>query len=174
MGVLTFSGCCRVWARLAAPSKPPTGTELRGHQQTQPHHSLKPWSLLSDRVASCKTRMEALEGRAEACELWLAPSSRWGCWRPLALGVELSWWTCGALVGWAPPASLAVFGPAPTQPARLLCLWNSPGQNTGVVSHSLLQGMLQTQGSNPDLLHCTWTLYHLSHHGSLYLYVCMK
>ena len=60
------------------------------------------------------------------------------------------------------------------QPARLLCLWNSPGQNTGVVSHSLLQGMLQTQGSNPDLLHCTWTLYHLSHHRSLYLYVCMK
>ena len=27
------------------------------------------------------------------------------------------------------------------QPARLLCPWNSPGKNTGVGSHSLLQGM---------------------------------
>ena len=27
------------------------------------------------------------------------------------------------------------------QPTRLLCPWNSPGKNTGVGSHSLLQGM---------------------------------
>ena len=27
------------------------------------------------------------------------------------------------------------------QPARLLCPWNSPGKNTGVGSHFLLQGM---------------------------------
>ena len=31
---------------------------------------------------------------------------------------------------------------------------NSPGQNTGVGSHSLLQGIFPTQGSNSDLLHC--------------------
>ena len=37
-------------------------------------------------------------------------------------------------------------------PARLLCLWNSPGKNTGVGSHSLLHGIFQTQGSNPGLL----------------------
>ena len=29
--------------------------------------------------------------------------------------------------------------------------WNSPGQNTGVGSHSLLQGIFPTQGSNPGL-----------------------
>ena len=29
--------------------------------------------------------------------------------------------------------------------------WNSPGQNTGVGSHSLLQGIFSTQGSNPGL-----------------------
>ena len=40
------------------------------------------------------------------------------------------------------------------QPTRLLCPWNSPGKNTGVGSHSLLQGIFQTQGSNPGLLHC--------------------
>ena len=33
-------------------------------------------------------------------------------------------------------------------------------------SRSLLQGFFPTQGSNPGLLHCRWTLYHLSHQGS--------
>ena len=33
-------------------------------------------------------------------------------------------------------------------------LWNSPGQNTGVGSLSLLQGISPTQGSNPGLPHC--------------------
>ena len=40
------------------------------------------------------------------------------------------------------------------QPARLLCPWDSPGKNTGVVCHPLLQGIFLTQGSNPGLLHC--------------------
>ena len=44
--------------------------------------------------------------------------------------------------------------------------WNSPGQNTGVGSCSLLQGIFPTQGSNPGLLHCRRILYHLSHQGS--------
>ena len=30
-------------------------------------------------------------------------------------------------------------------------------------SHSLLQGIVSTQGSNPGLLHCKQILYHLSH-----------
>ena len=37
-------------------------------------------------------------------------------------------------------------------PAKLLCLWNSPGKNTGVGCHCLLQGIFMTQGSNPCLL----------------------
>ena len=41
--------------------------------------------------------------------------------------------------------------------------WNSPGQNTGVGSLSLLQGIFPTQGSNPGLLHCWQILYQLSH-----------
>ena len=32
--------------------------------------------------------------------------------------------------------------------------------------HSLLQGSFLTQGSNPGLLHCRQTLYHLSHEGT--------
>ena len=49
------------------------------------------------------------------------------------------------------------------QPSRLLCSWNSPGQNTGVGSRSLLQGIFPTQGLNPGLLHCRQIHYHLSH-----------
>ena len=41
--------------------------------------------------------------------------------------------------------------------------WNSLGQNTGVGSHSFLQGIFPTQGLNPGLLHCKQILYHLSH-----------
>ena len=44
--------------------------------------------------------------------------------------------------------------------------WNSLGQNTGVGSLSLLQGIFPTQGLNPCLLHCRWILYLLSHKGS--------
>ena len=33
----------------------------------------------------------------------------------------------------------------------LLCPWNSPGKNTGVGCHSLLQGIFQTQALNPAL-----------------------
>ena len=45
-------------------------------------------------------------------------------------------------------------------------LWNSPGQNTGVGSLSLLQGMYPTQGLNPRFPHCRWILYQMSHKGS--------
>ena len=43
---------------------------------------------------------------------------------------------------------------------------NSPGQNTGVGSCSLLQGIFPTQGLNQGLSHCRWILYQLSHEGS--------
>ena len=42
--------------------------------------------------------------------------------------------------------------------------WNSPGENTGVGSHSLLQGILPTLELNLGLLYCLQILYHLSHH----------
>ena len=44
--------------------------------------------------------------------------------------------------------------------------WNSPGQNTGVGSLSLLQGILPTQGLNSGFPHCGHILYQLSHQGS--------
>ena len=40
------------------------------------------------------------------------------------------------------------------KPARLFCPWGSPGKNTGVGCHALLQGIFPTQRSNPGLSHC--------------------
>ena len=47
-------------------------------------------------------------------------------------------------------------------PRGLYSPWNSPSQNTGVGSCSLLKGIFPTKGSNPGLLHCRRTLYQLS------------
>ena len=52
------------------------------------------------------------------------------------------------------------------RPHGLYSPWNSSGQNAGVGSLSLLQGIFPTQGSNPGLPHCRWILYQLSHKGS--------
>ena len=43
---------------------------------------------------------------------------------------------------------------------------DSPGENTGMGCHALLQGILPTQGSNPGLPHCRQILYQLSHQDS--------
>ena len=52
------------------------------------------------------------------------------------------------------------------RPHELYSPWNSPVQNTGVGSLSLLQGIFPTQGLNPGLPHCRQILYQLSHKGS--------
>ena len=45
-----------------------------------------------------------------------------------------------------------LLGPHGLQPIRLLCTWDSPGKNTGVGCHALLQGIFPTQGWIPCLL----------------------
>ena len=52
-------------------------------------------------------------------------------------------WMCESL------SRVRLFATHGLQPTRLLCPWNSPGTNTGVCCHSLLQGIFPTQGSNP-------------------------
>ena len=44
--------------------------------------------------------------------------------------------------------------------------WNLPGQNAGMGSLSLLQGIFPTQGQNPGLPHCRWIPYQLSQRGA--------
>ena len=68
--------------------------------------------------------------------------------------------------------SLRPYGLLPT---RLISPCASPGKNTGVRCHSLLQGLFLTQGLNPGLLHCRQILYRLNSQGSLCLcvYICV-
>ena len=40
------------------------------------------------------------------------------------------------------------------------------GKNTGVGCHTFLWGIFPTQGLDPGLLHCRWSLYQLSHKES--------
>ena len=61
---------------------------------------------------------------------------------------------------------LILCDPMDCSPPRLLCPQNSPGKNTGVGCHSLLQGIFRTQGLNPGLLRRRQILYCLSHQGS--------
>ena len=51
-------------------------------------------------------------------------------------------------------------------PHGLYSPWNTPCQNTGVGSCSLLQGIFPIQESNPGLLHCRQILNRLSSEGS--------
>ena len=54
------------------------------------------------------------------------------------------------------------------------CLWNSPGKNAGVDSHSLLQGRIPTQGLHSHLLH--WHLDSLPSEppGSPFKYISIR
>ena len=58
--------------------------------------------------------------------------------------------------------------PDSLQPCGLYSPWNPPGQNTGVGSRSLLQGILSTQGLNPVSCIVGRFFYGLSHKGSSY------
>ena len=52
------------------------------------------------------------------------------------------------------------------RPHGLYSPWNYTGQNIGVGSLSLLQGIVPNQGLNLSLLYCRQILYQLSHKGS--------
>ena len=72
---------------------------------------------------------------------------------------------CGHLTPWMRPllvaqSCLPLCRPMKWVAHQALCPWDSPGKNTGMGSHSLLQGIFLTQWSNQDLLHCRWILYH--------------
>ena len=89
-----------------------------------------------------------------------AATSKCMCWNP---GFQNLMWYCAMLSCPVPSNSL---WPQGLQLARLLCPCDSPGNNTGVGYHALLQGIFSTQGSNPGLPHCRRILYQLNYQGS--------
>ena len=73
---------------------------------------------------------------------------------PSSLPLSLSWGLSSPVLGAsaAGAESCPTLQPRGLQPARLPCPWGSPGKNTGVGRHALLQGIFPTQGLNPHLL----------------------
>ena len=55
----------------------------------------------------------------------------------------------------------------------LECFCQIPKKNTGVGSHSFLQGIFPTQRSSLSLLHCRQILYQLTHEGSPFASLCL-
>ena len=73
-----------------------------------------------------------------------SPAARAPCWLPHDRHGD------GGLV---PKMCPTRRNPMNSSPTRFLYPWGSPGKNTGVGCHFLLQGIFLTQGSNPGLLH---------------------
>ena len=63
-------------------------------------------------------------------------------------------------------ACLTLCDPMDCSPPGSSVHGDSPGKNTEVSFHALLQGIFPTQGLNPGLPHCRQIFYHLSHYGS--------
>jgi len=61
---------------------------------------------------------------------------------------------------------LTLFDPMDCSPPDSTGHEDSSGQNTGVGSHSLLQGIFSAQRSKTGLLHCRQILYHVNHRRS--------
>ena len=85
----------------------------------------------------------------------------------------------GALMMCVCPWSVASdsLWPRGLQPVRLLCPWNSPGKNTAMGCHFLLQGIFPPEESNLHLLHWQVNSLPLIPHGislgTIYIHMCM-
>ena len=64
------------------------------------------------------------------------------------------YFTSGCCYCWVTSVVANSVQPHRWQPTRLPCPWDSPGKNTGVGCHFLLQRIFPTQGLNPGLPHC--------------------
>ena len=89
------------------------------------------------------------------CLSWSPGYLSCGSCREMGTG---KWGCCAVLSGSVVSDSL--------QPHGLYSPWNSPGQNTGMGSLSLLWGIFPTQGSKPGFLHYRQILYPPNHKGS--------
>ena len=99
----------------------------------------------------------------------LAKFKQWGWCLYQGLGYRLLqfeadlWYTSELLIA---QLCLTLCDPMDCSPPGSSVHGNSPGKNTGVGCHSLLQGIFPNQGSNLGLLNCRQILYHLSHQES--------
>ena len=98
---------------------------------------------------------------AQTVALWQPRGMEWGGrWKGGSRGKWHMYSTNSSISHLVMPNSLQ---PCRLQPIRLLCPWDSSGENIGVGCHFLLQGIVPTQGLNPGLLPCRQILYYLSY-----------
>ena len=71
-----------------------------------------------------------------------------------------------AVLCWVSQSCLTLCDPVDYSPSGSSVPGDSPGKNTAVGCHALLQGIFPTQRLNPGLPHCRRLLYHLSHQKS--------
>ena len=131
---------------------------------------------LSQEVEDTSYRQRDLEGSWFIRSSWSSDTSALGCQpacslcreklhclhrSPSALSYSLQKWK------WKSPSCVWLCEPTDCSSSGSFFPWNSPGQNTGVGSHFLLQEIFRTQGLNPGLPQCRWILCCLSHQGSL-------
>ena len=74
---------------------------------------------------------------------------------------------CCAVLWLVAQSCLTFCNPKDCNPPGPFVHGGSPGKNTGVGCHALLQGIFPIQESNLGLLHCRQILYQLSYQGSL-------
>ena len=73
---------------------------------------------------------------------------------------------CSAVLCLVTQSSQTLCNPMDCSPPGSSVHGDSPGKNTKMGCHALLQGIFPTQGSNPGLLLCRRILYQVSHQGS--------
>ena len=121
--------------------------------------SLGPWQIYKVVfAASIKMQlcMDVMHGRQREAGLLLSTLYSGHTGLPCRKAVAIS----------SPESHDAVLTPMGYNPPGFSVRGDSPGKDTGVGCHALLQGIFPTQGLNPGLPQCRQILYHLSHQGS--------
>ena len=94
------------------------------------------------------------------CKGWKLQKGTQSLGQPNYLAVTIEYRNCRLIRTWS-KVKVALWNPN-----GLYSPWNSPGQNAGLGSLSLLQGIFPAQELNPGLPHSRQILYQLSHQES--------
>ena len=89
------------------------------------------------------------------------------------VGHDWSDFAAAAVLCLVAQSCLILCNPMDCSPSGSSVHGDSPGKNTGVGCHALLQEIVPTEGSNPGLPHCRQVLYCLSHQGSQRILECV-
>ena len=137
---------------------------MRPHRR-QPTRLPRPWNSPGKNTGvGCHFLLQCMKVKSESEVTQLCPTLHdpMDCSLP---GSSIHWIFQARVLEWVAIA----FSASDVKSCPTLCnkeqAWRT-GKNTGVDSHSHLQGIFPTQGLNLGLLHCKEILYHMSCQGS--------